>query len=58
MSDARRFFEMYADVTDLMTALDASRIESDQDWDNEATTWTFSDWSKIVVSGPDADVIE
>lgn len=58
MSDAKKFFEMYADVTDLMTALDASRIESNQDWDNETTTWTFSDGSKIRVSGPDAEVIE
>ena len=58
MSDAKKFFEMYVDVTDLMTALDASRIESDQDWENEATTWTFADGSKIRVSGPDADVID
>lgn len=58
MSDAKKFFEMYDDVTDLMTALDASRIESDQDWDNEATTWTFADGSKIRVSGPDAEVID
>ena len=58
MSDAKKFFEMYDDVADLMTALDASRIESDQDWDNEATTWTFSDGSKIMVSGHDAEVIE
>lgn len=58
MSDAKKFFEMYDDVTALMTALDASRIESDQDWDNEATTWTFLDGSKIRVSGPGAEVIE
>jgi len=35
----------------VMAALDAAKIPSSQDWDNETTTWTFDDGSKIAVSG-------
>jgi hypothetical protein len=35
----------------VMAALDAAKIWASQDWDNETTTWTFTDGSQIVVSG-------
>ncbi|QMP19200.1 hypothetical protein [Pseudomonas phage Persinger] len=40
------------DADDAMRAADQF-CEGVQDWENEATTWTFSDGSKLVVSGSD-----
>ncbi len=51
-TEATRFYNNHAgDTAALMTALDAAGIPSNQDWDNELTTWTFEDGSEIVVSG-------
>lgn len=34
-------------------------ITTDQDWDNEKTTYTFEDdGSQIIISGPDVEVID
>jgi hypothetical protein len=41
------------DEAQIMTALDAAGIPSDQDWEQETTIWTFSDDSKVFASGPD-----
>lgn len=56
MSQATEFRNNYSDTNDLMTALDQAAIESDQDWENETTTWEFEDGSKIVVSGSEVEV--
>ena len=45
-------------AADVMERADQMRAESDQDWDNETTTYTFDDGSKLVVSGPSFDVAE
>lgn len=55
-TQAQEFKANYSDTSDLMTALDNAEIESDQDWENETTTWMFEDGSKIVVSGSDVEV--
>lgn len=53
---AERFRGLYSDTSALMSALDDAGIESDQDWDNGRTTWTFDDGSKIIVSGSEIEV--
>lgn len=50
---ATKFSEQFYDTNSLMTALDEANIQSDQDFRNETTTWTFEDGSTIVVSGND-----
>lgn len=55
-TQAQNFKANYSDTNDLMTALDNAGVESDQDWENETTTWTFEDGSQIVVSGHDVEV--
>lgn len=45
-------------AADVMERADQMRAEADQDWDNETTTYTFDDGSKLVVSGPSFDVAE
>jgi len=57
MTQATEYASRYNDVSDLMTALDAAGVESDQDWENETTTWTFDDGSKISVSGTEVTVV-
>ena len=32
-------------------------VSVDQDWDNEATIYTFDDGSKLIVSGPSYEVV-
>ena len=46
------------DVVNLMTALGGTGIPSEQDWDNENTTWEFDDGSKIRVSGIEVEVFD
>lgn len=41
---------------ELMSELNASGVDPEQDWDNESTTWTFDDESAIRVSGRDVQV--
>jgi hypothetical protein len=55
-TQAENFKANYNDTNDLMTALDNASVESDQDWENETTTWTFEDESKIVICGSDVEV--
>lgn len=50
MSVASEFKTNYSDANDLMIALDDAEISSNQDWENETTTWYFEDDSQIVVS--------
>jgi hypothetical protein len=45
-------------AADVMERADKMRADADQDWDNETTTYTFEDGSKMVVSGPSFDVTE
>lgn len=45
-------------AADVMERADKMRAEADQDWDNETTTYTFKDGSKIIVSGPSFAVAE
>ena len=40
-------------LNELMTKLDKADIPSIQDWQNEETTWTFDDGSRIRISGYD-----
>jgi hypothetical protein len=56
MSQANKFKANYSDTNELMTALDNAGIESDQDFENETTTWSFEDDSQIIVSGPSIEV--
>jgi hypothetical protein len=58
MSNASEFRSRYSNAAELMTALDNAGVKSDQDWENERTTWTFDDGSQIVVSGSEIDVID
>jgi len=46
------------DVVNLMTALDGARTPSEQDWDNETTTWEFENGSKIRVTGIETEVFD
>ena len=55
-NQAQNFKANYSDTNDLMTALDNASVESNQDWENETTTWTFEDGSQIIVSGSDVEV--
>lgn len=45
-----------ADASDVMSALDAAAYDSNQDWDDESTTWTLPDGAKIRVSGSTVEV--
>ena len=56
MTQATEFSTRYNDTNDLMTALDEAGIDSDQDWEEETTVWTFDDGSQISVSGPEVTV--
>jgi len=60
MTQAQRFYEDYKDldVNDLIHGLDEANIESDQDYENETTTWTFSDDSCIKVNNTRVTIIE
>jgi len=52
MTQANEFIKTHGtDALAVMTALDAAKIPANQDWENEKTTWTFSDGSTIVISG-------
>jgi protein-arginine kinase activator protein McsA len=42
-------------AADVMEAL--TNVEGDQDWENESTTWTFEDGSKIVVCGSSVEIV-
>jgi len=55
-TQAQAFIADYSDTTDLMGALDDAGVDSEQDWENESTVWTFEDDSKITVSGPFVEV--
>jgi len=57
-TQAQNFKADYSDTNSIMNALDNANVESDQDWENESTTWTFEDGSKIVVCGNDVTVRE
>ncbi len=57
-SKASEFVANYNDTDDLMTALDCAVIDSDQDWENETTTWTFDDGSQVIVSATKVDVLD
>jgi len=48
---AQLYIDTGLDANSLMTALDNEDVQSDQDWDNEATTWTFGDNSTLTISG-------
>ena len=54
-TDAAKYADDYADedVADLMSALDGDHIHSEQDYQNEKTTWYFDDGSFIEISGTD-----
>ena len=54
-TQVQEFRANYNDTGDLVTALDNAGVESDQDWENETTTWTFEDGSQIIVSGSDVE---
>lgn len=59
ITQAKTFQKNYTDTNDtndIMNALDDAEIESDQDWENETTTWTFDDGSRIIISGDDIKV--
>ena len=57
MTQAEYMAEKYKGASDLLTALNESPdLDVNQDWDNESTTWTFSDGSQIAISGPDVTV--
>lgn len=45
-------------AADVMKRAEQMRADADQDWDNETTTYTFEDGSKLEVSGPLFDVVE
>ena len=48
----------YRDTNHIMESLDACEIPSNQDWQNETTTWTFGDGSKIVICGNEVDTVD
>jgi hypothetical protein len=57
MSKARTFkanFKTDIELTDALNKRDD--LEVDQDWENETTTWTFEDGSKLIGSGPFTEV--
>lgn len=45
-------------AADVMERAGHMRADADQNWNNETTTYTFEDGSKMVVSGPYFDVTE
>lgn len=53
-NQAKQALEIYRSTYVLPTEKDCS---IDQNWDTEATYYTFEDFSELVVSGPDAYAI-
>lgn len=45
-------------AADVMERAEQMRADADQDWENETTTYTFEDGSKLAVSYPLFDVVE
>ena len=41
---------------EIMESLDAAGYESDQDWENETTTWHLPTGARVVISGDDVQV--
>ena len=52
-TQAYKFASAHTDTNELMTALDNANLPSNQDWENESTTWTFADESTVTISGDD-----
>jgi hypothetical protein len=54
MTTANRIVEASKDAIEAMElAQNGPMQDVDQDWDNETTTWTFQDGSKLVVQNSD-----
>ena len=51
MTKAEYYIKSFDNVTDLADTLDATGYPSEQDWDNEQTTWTLPDGSQLAASG-------
>lgn len=58
MTQATEYASRYNNSNDLVNALVKDEIDSDQDWENEKTTWTFEDGSSIEVSGIEVVVVK
>lgn len=56
LTDAKTFSGLSA--ADAMQALDAAGYPADQNWQDEATTWTLPDGSRVRISGPIVEVQE
>lgn len=55
---AQKINEECSSAADVMERSEIIGADTDQDWENETTTYTFDDGSKIVVSGPSFEVLE
>ncbi len=49
---AHEILHIARNSTDGMTRAEAVAVETNQDWANEATAYTFADGSVLVASGP------
>lgn len=56
-NEAQKFMLKIIDVAVLMTMLDKAGIYSEQDYENEITTWTFLDGSQIKIRNTYIEII-
>ncbi len=52
MTTATELMHISLNATDAMERAEAAKAAVTQDWDHEATLYTFDDASVLVVSGP------
>lgn len=57
-SQAQQYADQHPMAYLIMTALDGDGFESDQNWQDESTTWHLTDGSSVVVCGNEVTVID
>jgi frataxin-like iron-binding protein CyaY len=58
MTIASEMRERITDINELICEAEMMCIDSDQDWDNEVTTFAFEDNSKLVINNDDVAICE
>jgi len=57
-SIAARIVESNCDVVDTMCDADEIAIETDQTWESETSTWTFTDGSRLIICNRDITAVD
>ena len=53
MNTAEKIAKTAKDAAEAMEMANAANADANQDWEKEATEFSFSDGSVLIVSGPD-----